>query len=239
MRKPPPVEYSIKAGEFHAEIVRELKALLSLEVESCLDEKFTSGLMRIYRLYDRYQEEVLKGSGLSISCRKGCSDCCCHWVDDVYSFEAEIVAHHIYTVMPEKVPLFLEALKEDAAHLEHLQGVVAEKLPDEEGVPCDLDERELLLSCFYILGRPCVLVDSEGKCSVYPLRPLTCRIFVSFGDPGKCDPERIDAEETETCNLDLDRKADALLEELHRRFDRFGDERGLRALLLNILSGSP
>jgi len=234
MTEGPPVAYNQKAKELHEEILVELELLLALDAPSCLDESFKNAYFKIVEIYDRYQKEVLAGSELSAACSEGCSCCCCHWVDDVYSFEAEIIADYIRLNFPEKIPSFIKYLQEDEAQLAYLDKMLKEKMvEDHEGE--DLDERELLLSCFYILKRPCMLVDDRGACSVYPVRPLTCRIFVSLGEPEKCNPDHIDLEEAETCILDLDSRGDALLEKLHKHYDRFHDERGLRALLLQIL----
>lgn len=230
----PPVAYNQKAQELHEEILVELERLLALQLPSCLDEAFREAYLKIVEIYNRYQKEVLAGSELTAVCSEGCSYCCCHWVDDVYSFEAEIITDYIRTHMAEKIPSFIKYLQEDEAQLAYLDKMLQEKMVDDhEGE--DLDERELLLSCFYVLKRPCVLVDKKGGCSVYPVRPLTCRIFVSLGYPEKCNPDHIDVEDAETCILDLDSRGEALLEELHRRYDRCNDERGLRALLLKLL----
>ncbi len=235
MAEGPPIKYNERSSELHGDIIRELRKLIALDYPSCLDEGFKKHFFKIHELYDLYQKEVLIGSGVNATCSEGCSFCCCHWVDDVYSFEAEILSDYIKRNMPEKIPGFIASLKEDTAHLEYLDKVISEKVTDEGEVPHDLDHREVLLSCFYILKRPCMLVDPEGRCSIYPLRPLTCRIYVSLGNPEKCDPDKIDEEDAETCILDLDKEGDTLFEELHAKYDRFDDERGLRALLLETL----
>jgi len=234
MTEGPPVLYSEKAKELHAAIVTELSRLCDLQAASCRDEAFRKGFLEIARLYDLYQEEVLAGSQLTATCSKGCSWCCSHWVDDVYSFEAELVADYIEKNFPERIPDIKRYLEEDRAQLDYLEKMLQEKIAADH-VGEDLDRRDLLLSCFYILNRPCILLDVEGACSVYPVRPLTCRIYVSLGPPIECDPETADEMEPETCILDLDKEADALLEKLHDRYDRFDDERGLRALLLKLL----
>ncbi len=43
---------------------------------------------------------------------------------------------------------------------------------------------------------PCPLLDDENRCSVYPSRPLICRVYYAVSDPYYCHPHRISNEFT-------------------------------------------
>ena len=35
--------------------------------------------------------------------------------------------------------------------------------------------------------RRCAALDDEGSCTIYPVRPMICRVYNSTGDPKECD----------------------------------------------------
>ena len=197
------------------------------------EDEFYSTWRRLIELYDRFQKEVMDASGINIVCHSGCSTCCCHWVEDVYSFEAVMISRYIAHHYPDHLEKIIKSFRNDADALESLKEFVDEKareFPDE--VP---DPYELLLSCFYQLERPCALLDDEGRCSIYPVRPLTCRDYLNLRDTEACLPGRITTDEPATFILYLSDIASERLEQLHRRFDAFDDNRSLRHLTVRLL----
>jgi Fe-S-cluster containining protein len=80
------------------------------------------------------------------------------------------------------------------------------------------------------------LLGDDGTCCVYPVHPLTCRIYVSFSEPHRCDPDYINEDAVPTALLDLEEQANRILDSLHFRYRRFGDDTGLRSLLASYLS---
>jgi hypothetical protein len=73
---------------------------------------------------------------------------------------------------------------------------------------------------------------------IYPVRPLTCRMYLSTSDPLRCNPDYIHASLTPTMIIDLSEEANRILDRLHFRFQRFDGDTGLRSLLLKHLSGT-
>lgn len=218
-------------------IVLKLRQLASRLPESPLEKSFREGYDSVCRMIDEYQRILLESSDYSVRCKSGCCSCCNHWVEDVNSFEAEIIADFIKTVMPHRLDQILRQSRDDCRELEHLQKMVDDKLalPDEDGSTESIDNVDLLLGVFYQMKRPCPLLRKDGTCSIYPIRPITCRIYVSFSDPMKCDPEYIIATESPTAILDLSEIANELLDSLHFRYIRFDGDTGLRSLLLKYL----
>ena len=76
----------------------------------------------------------------------------------------------------------------------------------------DLDTTDLLLASYYQLERPCALLSDNGICSIYEIRPLTCRIYISFSDPHSCSAECINESNIPTYLLDLEESASKLLD---------------------------
>ncbi len=235
--KKDPLDVPKQALEVHRKIVSALKNLESLDC-SCLDPLFVAGFSDVLSLYQIFQQLVIAHSSMNVSCKQGCSYCCYHWVEDVNSFEAEIIADYIKRNMPEKVNSIIEICKDDTAELERLLNVVSAKISESKDDEADqIDEFELLLTVFYQMKRPCPLLDDNNSCSVYPVRPLTCRVYMSFADPLHCSPEYINDEEVSTYLLNLEEDANEILDRLHFRYRKDENDTGLRSMLIGYLTG--
>lgn len=233
---PPPNK---KARALHAEIIIKLKDMLSDCASSPLDPVFKAGYSAVLELFAAYQREIIAASDYRVTCGKNCSLCCFHWVADVYSFEAAIIAEHIKNRMPKKITALCAVMREDARLLQTLDDVLDEQVLKDASPKTlrELDRDDLLLEGFYQLRRPCALLDDRGACSIYRLRPLSCRSYVSFSDPLLCDPDTIYYHEALTCLCTLEPEADELLEELHTRHDHCDCDTSLRTLLPCYLEG--
>ena len=104
-----------------------LKSLEEGSFSSCLDEEFVSTLKEVHRLFDIFQKEVLNDTEFKCCCRETCATCCFHWVEDVNSFEAEIIAGYIHTAMPGEVK-DSETCRSDCLELERLNDLVQKRL---------------------------------------------------------------------------------------------------------------
>lgn len=224
----------IKAVYVHEKIVKNLKLLENTCYSSCLDRNFRRIFTDVLQLFSEYQKLILVNSNRTPSCRSGCASCCFHWVEDVNSFEAELIADHIRNKMPGKVQGIIDQCATDEAELERLAGIISSKnissINSEE-----IDETDLLLSVFYQMRRPCPFLNEDKSCGIYEIRPLTCRIYMSFSDVSKCDPEYINEDDIPTYLLDLEEEASAILDIIHFRFLKFEGDTGLRSLICKYL----
>jgi Fe-S-cluster containining protein len=233
-KKPLPVPPN--ARKTHKKIGERLAALSGVSARSCLEPEFTRAWKKIMDLVDRYQKEITGASHLKLSCAEGCASCCCHWVEDVNSFEAELIAEYITTRFPEKIPLLLDQCRRDKETLKGLNDIVEVKLDNfrSRGSLNDVDPIDVLLASFHRLQIPCPLLDNN-VCMVYPLRPLTCRMYVSFSAPSRCSPDYTDEGDIPTYLFDLEEEADRIIDELHFKFLKFENDTGLRSLIAKYL----
>jgi len=217
--------------------IEDILADLISRVDLCpADYEFYDKFRCILDLYDRFQREVIDASKISIVCSAGCSSCCCHWVDDVNSFEGMIISRYLADNHPDIINSVIKSFRKDAEALTSLQVLIDEKIAEYSNVSDDIpDNHELLLSCFYQLERPCALLDDSGRCLVYPVRPLTCRDYLNLRDPAACLPELINEEERATLIMYLSNTVSDRLEILHRRFDQGNNDMSLRTLLVRFL----
>lgn len=213
------------------EIFRAMKGM------ACGEPRFVRAYRRAMRLYDSYQREVIAASGLSIMCHTGCYICCCHWPDDVYSFEAEMIANAVRRMSRRRRLLMEESCRDSVAEYERITALSKEKLANDEyrSLGDEVDFAEIVLTGFYQLKSRCPFLDDDDRCAVYELRPLTCRAYVNLGDPTVCPPEMILENDESTFILDLDDESNAILDELSERCARFPGDTGLRSLVLKYL----
>jgi Fe-S-cluster containining protein len=225
------------ARVIHDEIVAALRAMLRRPYDGPLCSRFRADLHGVLSLFERYQETILSHGGLKAVCTRGCRYCCFHWPEDVYSFEGEIAADFIARHLPAKMATIAATFREDERELERLEEIVTLRLrePDIREQLSEEDQVELLLASYYRLERPCALLDHDGACGIYPVRPLSCRIYYNFSDPFYCVPSNVDESNVRTYLLDLEEEASELLDALHERFERHGGVTGLRPLLARLL----
>jgi len=230
---------SQNAMDLHKEIEFHLKALTGIPADAGINEEFKEIYSDIMKLYDVFQKVIILDTEESICCKDGCTMCCLHWTEDVYSFEAEIIAQYLKENHSDKIKGIMQSFYEDALKFISVQDMIDQKLEDQTKEDLEdekVDRIDLLLSSFYQLRRPCALLDENQKCIIYPVRPLTCRIYVNFSEPTDCDPDLINNGDAETYILDLEDEAQNILERLNHKYEKHKGDRGLRSLLLKILS---
>ena len=215
-----------------------LNKLIAAGDASCVDEKFVGEYSKVQNLFSRYQREVLQGYPRKITCGAGCGVCCNHWPEDTYSFEVRIIADHLKKHRRGDIGRIRDVLCEDIACLERIKATVKKRFfdPNERAALGDIDPYDVALSSFYQFGRPCPLLDKNGSCSIYDIRPITCRVYVSFSDPTYCRPGRILGDKALTYLLDVSKKTDGLFDRLHFMYDEFDGDTGLRSMLYRDLT---
>ncbi len=237
--EPPPLLFPDSAIRINEKITTALNGILSSTEAASYSPVFRDMYRPVLSLYDEFQAVVLGASGLSIPCTGGCSVCCCHWADDVYSFEAGIIAGLVRDMAPCDSARIVRDCARSFEEYERIRKAALERIEagDFDFIEGVIDPDEIILKSFYLLESRCPFQDRAGRCVVYEWRPLTCRAYINLGDSALCPPDMIDEEDTMTMILDVDDEANALLEELHSRYERFPGDRGLRSQVLKILRG--
>jgi len=228
---------SPQGNELLHNIAKQLRQLIDLRIENCLSAEFRTRFSEILENFEKYQSSELHFHNRVPSCQKGCASCCCHWVEDVNSFEAVIICDFLRKKYPDRIPHIIRTCKNDENHLRYLDELTEERFSTLSPEDAEsLDVIDVLLGSFYQMKRPCPLLDSDNRCMVYPVRPLTCRVYMSFSPPHHCLPENIHSGEIPTYLLDMNEETNSLLDTLHFMYQKHEDDTGLRSLLLKSLS---
>ncbi len=91
-----------------------------------------------------------------IACGVGCGACCCVNVA-ILQPEAHNIAAHLHRTCS------VAELNELRVRMEQMLVVI-----------CGLDDEERIAT-----SQPCVFLDQQGSCSIYPVRPVLCRSITS------------------------------------------------------------
>jgi Fe-S-cluster containining protein len=219
-------------------VIGRLRKLIKKGYSSSLSQGFGREYANILKLFGDYQQEVLKANSYTVTCKEGCGVCCCHWAEDVYSFEARTIVDFLKKNHLPRLKTIVSRLQRDVAWLNKIHHAVRTAKGLESGGACsaDIDPYDIALSSFYQLRRPCPLLGSDMACTVYPIRPLTCRIYVSFSPARFCLPQNILGGKAMTYLLDLEKGAMELFDTLHFMYDECDGDTGLRSMLLKLLS---
>ncbi|MFW5960574.1 MAG: YkgJ family cysteine cluster protein [Chitinivibrionales bacterium] len=180
----------------------------------------TTGFKREYRGFleqlDSYIQGRLEHEGKEIGCVPGCNECCFHWVTDVFSFETLLIGNEVISM----------------GHVEQ----VRERLIQDLEVFRRISERSMnedwILKEFHARRRPCPLLDLYGRCMIYNLRPVTCRLYFCSAAASHAQSEYSGLS---PFLLGIHDELDNALEELHIRYGCF-QESSLRASLLEYLN---
>ncbi len=237
MTAKPNVPVPPEAAEVQRTITGRLRTLLARAHDGADMTAIARGYRAVLRLYDEYQGRVIAASGLSMMCHAGCVSCCCHWVDDVYSFEAAMIAAAVRRMSHRRRESVIAACRESIEEYERVRAASAVRLESGEyqEIAGEVDFEEIVLTGFYQLHSRCPFLDEDDRCIIYDLRPLTCRAYINLGDPAACPPENILDEEESTYILDLDGESNRLLDDLSARVARHPGDTGLRSLVLKCL----
>lgn len=236
--KPPAPLVPDAARGFEKQIIAILKRLIKVSHASCTGGVFRSEYGKAMNLFSRYQNAVLADYPLKMTCGPRCGACCCHWPEDTYSFEVLYIAEFLRKNRRDEIPALRASLKRDAGCLGRIKRDVSARLkdPKQKAAIGDIDPYDIVLSSFYQFKRPCPLLTKDGSCSIHPVRPLTCRVYISFSSKDYCKPSRIASDKALTYLLDLEQDASDLFDQLHFMYDTFDGDTSFRSMLLKALA---
>jgi Fe-S-cluster containining protein len=144
--------------------------------------------------YDAYLKAVLPQQEKPIQCRAACGNCCHHYPMSVEPFELLT----LYSDLRGRNDLLdiMEACQSRASMFKKFY----EQRRVEHGVVDDFDDlaEDLALHDYFAAWTPCPFSNKVGDCTVYPLRPVSCRMYFSETDPKYCTSEHLQTPENDS-----------------------------------------
>ncbi len=129
--------------------------------------------------FSRYLEAVLPQHPAKVRCRSGCGNCCRHFPMSVEPFEL-IEFYACVRESAEFVSYLEECLFCAKSYHSILEVCEGKSDPDEEALVRYFGKRI-----------PCPFLLKSGSCGVYPVRPVTCRMYFSETPGEYCVPEHL------------------------------------------------
>ncbi|MCF0222792.1 MAG: hypothetical protein HUK20_00845 [Fibrobacter sp.] len=159
-----------------------------------------------HQAYAEYLKAVLPQQPRPVQCRPACGNCCHHYPMSVEPFEliylySEIRGRSDLLDVMEACQLrasMFESFYEKRCE-EHLKNV-SDDLSQSKRVDDDFDDRaeDEALHDYFSAWKPCMFSDKVGDCSVYPYRPVSCRMYFSETEPAFCTPEFLQTEQNDS-----------------------------------------
>ena len=171
--------------------------------------------------------EETAAQGEHISCHKGCAHCC-HLLIEITWEEALFMVDWIAQLPACQKQDFIMRIQRNAAMARDFfttqTGASAYAQPVEGDV--DLAD-EIYDAYFYEEKRPCPMLDQDGVCGAYSVRPSPCRLHVVTSPAKYCSADKafIDAEvETPAAMETVTEEAGTILNRIERdpRWGHFG-----------------
>lgn len=158
-----------------------------------------------HRLFSEYLDAVLPQQPRPIQCRPACGNCCHHYPMSVEPFELLTLygdlrgRNDLLDIMEAcQVRSSLFSRMFESRRTEAEKGEVADG--EGQGFQMDLDDyaEDKALHDYFAAWKPCPFSDKAGDCTVYPLRPVSCRMYFSETDPKFCTPEHLQTPENDS-----------------------------------------
>jgi Fe-S-cluster containining protein len=150
------------------------------------DRRFRSMLDGMYAEIQKQVREYSSQAGSPVSCGKGCTECCRHFVTIPVS-QAIVIADYL-SANEDAMAGFKRGYARWRAAIEDNPEALALVAQMEtfstmcgevEAVPQDL------LSAYHRFGIPCPFLDGK-KCSIYAVRPICCAAYFAVSPPEFC-----------------------------------------------------
>ena len=158
-----------------------------------------------HRLFSEYLDAVLPQQPRPIQCRPACGNCCHHYPMSVEPFELLTLygdlrgRNDLLDIMEAcQVRSSLFSRMFESRRTEAEKGEIADG--EGQGSQMDLDDyaEDKALHDYFAAWKPCPFSDKAGDCMVYPLRPVSCRMYFSETDPKFCTPEHLQTPENDS-----------------------------------------
>jgi Fe-S-cluster containining protein len=209
------------AAELKAALERLMEAPESASGYAALREALEARMPELYRHYDAYVRAVLGTGPERITCKKGCSHCCSHYVTSVEPYEL----------------LFLHGrINGDAGYPGkvigmHRRATLFNSLRDGK---TDDEAEDRALYRYYLRNQPCPFLGEGGACGVYESRPMSCRMFFSLSNPALCKGKAVIAPGNRNFLIELPEDIEADLARAGALFARFSIPESLFEGLLKV-----
>lgn len=215
-----PTRRDARSEELSDEMDRALVAAIRASYEQTAPGVPSAGMAEAQRsffdAYGRFLSYSVGANAIKVSCGRGCDRCCQHYPTSIHALEIALLHRHL-AERPDCDAL-IEACRSRVEDFEGWKEFCEETYP--ERTPSERED--LALEHYYDEGNRCPFLGSDGACTVYEHRPMTCRMYLASSDPSFCQPEGITDPEADIFTIPPDESIAARLQRLDRAVDYWG-----------------
>jgi Fe-S-cluster containining protein len=179
-------------------------------------------LPQLYAAYDRYLAAVLLAEDRKVTCSRGCSACCRHFVSSVEPFELLALDHHLKS-RADYGGLVVSTFRKTMLYEEILR---------EEGGDEEAEDRALYR--YFLRGQACPFLAKDGTCGVYEWRPMSCRMFYAESSPRFCAGKELASPWNKNFQVELPQEAEEALARCSRVLEHLGLSENLFTGLVEV-----
>ncbi|MBK9579266.1 MAG: YkgJ family cysteine cluster protein [Fibrobacterota bacterium] len=147
--------------------------------------KMREAVEAFHDAYGQFLHHNIEANSIHVSCGRGCSRCCHHFVTSVHAIEV-LCFYEAIRERPD-IESLIEACKKRTEDFEGWKDFCEETYPDQT----PSKREDLALEHYYDERNPCPFLAGDGACGVYKARPLTCRMYLASSTPDFCEAENI------------------------------------------------
>jgi Fe-S-cluster containining protein len=128
-------------------------------------------IQQAHQFVDVFTAEILRNEGERIPCKKGCAACC-------YQFSALSIPEALFIISEMLQKPHLNLWWESKKPTLFGQYNLMLKLSSNE----DTKEFQLLRAAWWSKQIPCLFLQNDNTCIIYPFRPATCKGYFIVGE---------------------------------------------------------
>ena len=149
------------------------------------------GFVREYhKAYSLYLEAVLPQHKKGIQCGPSCGNCCHHYPMSVEPFELV----YLYSNMRTRDD-FMSIMEDCQIRATLFESLFEKRLAE---IGSEDEAEDGALHDYFSQWKSCPFSSPKGDCGIYPLRPVSCRMYFSETHPDFCVPEYLQTEKNES-----------------------------------------
>ncbi len=165
-----PEELRIKRQQW-AESLAQLGILwetFQKAVQQKVNEENVSVVLATYRTFDEYFDKEIKASGITLTCRKGCSSCCHTFITSTEMEIDEVIRFINQLPRTSRMPLVRKVMGQAREWRDYYN-------KNRLKIECDT------FKAFNNWPNPCPFLGDNGSCEIYPVRIVDCRTLTTLG----------------------------------------------------------
>lgn len=209
-------------------LVEAIRASYAQAAPGAPTEPMARAQQDFFATYGQFLSHSIGANDIKVSCGRGCDRCCHHYPTSIHALEIALLYQHLRT-RPDLDALIAQC-RTRVDDFEGWKDFTEETYPDRTTAA----REDLALEHYYDERNRCPFLGTDGACTVYEHRPLTCRMYIATSDPSYCEAENVTDDAADIFTIPPDESIAARLQRLDRAVDYWGHHPDLYRSLVKL-----